>query len=64
MHQWNCEKGISFKETCDRMRSFRDKYAEVKYTGEEIKDMFAPALKIIEEYEKGEKCLGENIYET
>lgn len=45
-------RGISFQETCDRMKSFRDKYAEGKYTREEIREMFQAAIAVVEEYEK------------
>lgn len=34
------------------MRSFRDKYAEWKYTREEIDGIFEAAMGIVEEYEK------------
>ena len=34
------------------MRSFRDKYAEGKYTREEIWEMFQAAMAVVEEYEK------------
>ena len=44
-------RGISFQETCDRMKSFRDKYAEGKYTKEEIREMFQAAMAVVEEYE-------------
>jgi hypothetical protein len=53
-------RGISFQETCDRMRSFRDKYAEGKYVREEIKAMFEAAMGIVEEYEKA-RPLTENL---
>lgn len=43
---------ISFQGTCDKMRSFRDKYAEGKYTREEIWEMFQAAMAVVEEYEK------------
>ena len=50
-------RGVSFQETCDKMRSFRDKYAEGKYTREEVMEMFEAAMGIVEEYEKGrEEC--------
>ncbi|MBR4607579.1 MAG: hypothetical protein IKO41_15330 [Lachnospiraceae bacterium] len=45
-------RGVSFQETCDKMRSFRDKYAEEKYTREEVKVIFEAAMGIVEEYEK------------
>ena len=45
-------RGISFHETCDKMRSFRDKYAEGKYTREEINTLFKVAMEIVEEYKK------------
>ena len=35
------------------MRSFLEKYAEGKYTGEVIKDVFEIAMAVIEGYEKG-----------
>ena len=44
-------RGISFQELCDKMRSFRDKYAEGKYSEEEIRDMFEAAMGIVDEYE-------------
>jgi len=45
-------RDISFQGTCDKMRSFRDKYAEGKYTREEIWEMFQAAMAVVEEYEK------------
>ena len=45
-------RGISVQETCDKMRSFRDKYAEGKYPKEEIREMFQVAMGVVEEYEK------------
>ena len=45
-------RGISFQGTCDKMRSFRDKYTEGEYSREEIRNVFEAAMGIVEEYEK------------
>lgn len=52
-------RGISFQETCDKMRSFRDKYAEGKYTREEIEEMFEKAMAVVEEYKKASHVSGQ-----
>ena len=42
---------LNIQETCDKMRPFRDKYVEGKYSEEEIRDMFEAAMGIVDEYE-------------
>lgn len=42
---------ISFQAVCDKMRSFRDKYGEGKYSLEEITELFKQAVSVVEAFE-------------
>ena len=59
-------RDISFQDVCDKMRSFRDKYGEGKYSAEEIVDIFRQAVGVVDAFEhaRGTKGLMEEYWKT